>query len=138
MIARPKILLVGSDPHISILRRQILEREGYSVTVTDSVPDESLLHLESVGFDCVILGHCIPSQHRAELAAKIRARHPRLPILAIFQFPGELDKTANKFIYSLDGPEAMLQALKEIFSDLSEDQPDSANRKNRARNNSIN
>lgn len=113
-----KILLVGRDPRITILRKQILEKEGYCVITTDNLPDDSLLHLQSVSFDAVILDYSIPQKQRKIVASNIRKHHPEIPILAIFRLPGEYDRTPTRCIHSLDGPEAMLEALKEVLGKI--------------------
>lgn len=116
MSTRPKILLLGQDPHVRMLRKQILKRDGFIVTARRNLNPESLIHSASFPFDGVVLDYSIRESERRQLMLKIRETHPELPVLSILESPWELDPAATRFIYWLDGPKKMLQALREMLS----------------------
>ena len=80
-----RILVVDDEPFICEAVRMMLEFDGHQIETVSSGP-EALLMLEKGGFDLVITDFSMPGMEGNELAVKIRARDPKLPIMMITDY----------------------------------------------------
>jgi DNA-binding response OmpR family regulator len=112
-----QVLLVSRDNNVTVLRQKILEMAGYSVTAA-RYPAEAMAYLNTEKFDAVIIGYTVPPDEQRALCTQLRADHPEIPILAIYKVIAAADCGATRYIHSLDGPDAMLAALKEMLASL--------------------
>jgi PAS domain S-box-containing protein len=74
------VLVVDDDPVVRSLLVEALESLGCEVTAAESGP-AALSLLQSVTPDAVLLDFAMPGMNGAEVAARIRATHPTLPII---------------------------------------------------------
>jgi two-component system response regulator FlrC len=77
-----RILVVDDEPAISSLMKVFLERDGHSVQ-TASNGQEALLLLEQQSFDLVTTDYSMSGMKGDLLAAAIKKRLPKMPVLMI-------------------------------------------------------
>jgi CheY-like chemotaxis protein len=98
----------------------LLERAGYRVLCAPDGPSGlSLLAAHPV--EAVILDYSMPGMDGNEVAQRMRAMRPGLPILLLSAYVGlPADATANVSLYMTkgEGAPALLANLKRLFSDL--------------------
>jgi DNA-binding NarL/FixJ family response regulator len=71
-------------------------------------------------FDLVVICHSIPEPDRLRLIDAVRMANPSAKII-IIRIDGELStKLADETVHSLDGAEALLEAIKQTLSDSSQ------------------
>src|SRR5512147_1270427 len=75
-----KVISIGHNHLLLGIRNQLFSRAGYAVFSTTN--SSEALTLASF-CDIVVLGHTIPFDERIELASRIRAEFPNLPIVAM-------------------------------------------------------
>lgn len=77
-----KILLAEDDPNLGLLLADLLEREGYVVTLCKD-GDEALLEYENKSFDLCLLDVMMPKKDGFEVAKSIRESNALIPIIFI-------------------------------------------------------
>jgi len=87
---RSRVLVVNDDPRIRRLYRDALEEGGYRVLEAEGA-DAALEVLDTKGADLAILDIRMPDAQGLELVSRLRATHPRLPIILCSAVaPGDL------------------------------------------------
>lgn len=77
-----KILLAEDDPNLGLLLVDLLEREGYAVTLCKD-GEQALLEYESKTFDLCLLDVMMPKKDGFEFAKSIRESNALIPIIFI-------------------------------------------------------
>jgi len=80
------ILLVDDEPLVRELSRDMLERQGYRVTLATDGAEALRIDFEKAGddpFDLLITDISMPDMSGSELAKRLRAAHPALKVLFI-------------------------------------------------------
>jgi CheY-like chemotaxis protein len=106
------VLAVGFEPSLMTARMLVLQSAGY-VVVRGSSLKETVDHLQSGGFDLVLLCHSVPATDRERLTSLIRASGSRIPIVSIAGSLGECDAFANATLE--DGPNKFLAGIREVL-----------------------
>lgn len=117
----PLILCVDDEAVGLRIRSMLLERAGYRVLCAPDGPS-GLSLLASHPVEAVILDYSMPGMDGNEVARRMRAMRPDLPILLLSAYVGlPADATANVSLYMTkgEGAPALLANLKRLFSDLS-------------------
>ncbi len=83
------VLVVDDDPVVLHTLSVVLRDEGHDV-VTAAKPSEALAAAAARRFDLVLTDYSMPEMNGLELAAKLRAIAPNLPIALITAQPGQL------------------------------------------------
>ncbi len=109
-----RILSLSADPELGKLRAMVLRQAGYEVLWPSSKAEADAV-LREKNFDVLVIGHTISSASSREFAATFRARNPEGKILVIMKTSYGLVK-ADKTVRSIDGPEALLEAIEELFA----------------------
>lgn len=110
------ILCVDDEENQLMIRKLVLEREGYAV-ITAASGQEALDLLANNRVDMVLSDHLMPGLTGAELARQIKLRQPDLPIIlnsAVNEIPPGAE-FADLFMSKLDGPEAMCQNVAALL-----------------------
>ncbi len=77
-----RILFVDDEPAIASVQKQILSRLGYRVVaLTDSTAALEAFHKEPNGFDLVITDMTMPGLTGDQLARRVKAARPDLPVI---------------------------------------------------------
>jgi CheY-like chemotaxis protein len=111
------ILCIDDDPSAVMIRRLVLVSAGYEVvTATDG--NEALRLFNERNVDLVISDHFLRGTTGGEIAAKMKAIKPGIPIVIISGFPERPDGTehADVFIEKGGPPPAMLAVVAELLS----------------------
>ena len=85
---RPKITKrlvaqIGYDPELVRKRTLLLRSRGYEVVSVVGNECARLVLDLSQDWDCFIIGHGAPKEVREEMVAWLKARFPRIPVLAL-------------------------------------------------------
>jgi DNA-binding response OmpR family regulator len=104
------LLSVGADPELMKIRSLILLNAGYAVRDATSVR-QALKVFEAGDFDLVLICHSIREQERLQLIEAIRVTSSSAKIIVIRQTTANSAVLADETVHSLDGPEALLNAV---------------------------
>lgn len=97
-----RILLVEDEPSVRVAIRLIAARAGYQVTeAADSVEARQVWAAAHEPFDLLLTDMVMPNGSGADLAAELRARHPRLKVVLSTGYSRELLKENGIHVRSL-------------------------------------
>ncbi len=92
------VLLVEDEPLVRMATGELLRDSGFEVSEAASA-EEALALFEAGGqFDCVVTDHLMPGITGVELARKLRASHPGLPVMLLSGY-AELDSFGSELPY---------------------------------------
>ncbi len=100
------------------VRRMVLEHAGYRVLTADTGLEGLTLHREEQ-VEAVILDYAMPEMNGAEVAARMRAEKPEVPILllsAYIEFPADLHALVNSKMTKGEGAPSMLEKLRGMLA----------------------
>ena len=83
------ILVVDDEPLVRYTVHMLLEDDGYLVDEAESGP-QALAMFEPGKFDMVFTDYCMPDMKGDQLAAAIKKRSPKQPVVMITAFPEKL------------------------------------------------
>jgi CheY-like chemotaxis protein len=99
------------------VRKLLLERSGYNV-LTASNGQAGLSLFEQNPVDAVVLDYAMPGMHGGEVAARMRARKPEVPILLLSAYvglPADVTALVNIYMTKGEGAPALLEKLESLF-----------------------
>lgn len=115
------ILLVDDNAIQAMIRRTILERNGYT-TITALQPSRALDHLRntdpSSSVDLVITDHIMPGMNGSTFSKEVRGLCPAMPILVISGMEEAYDEYQGikvEFRVKPLQPELLLQCVRELI-----------------------
>jgi CheY-like chemotaxis protein len=111
------ILCVDDEHNPLTLRKLVLQKAGYEV-LTASSGKEALELLKSRQVDLVLSDHLMPGMHGTELAQRLKAEHPKLPVILISgvnELPAG-STIANAFVSKIEGPDALCKEVAAILN----------------------
>jgi CheY-like chemotaxis protein len=115
----PTILCIDDDQTGLVIRKMMLEGEGYHV-VTACTGEKGLELLGSTPVRAVILDYQMPTMNGAEVARSIRQKWPELPIVMLSGFPDEVPEDAlkmvNSFVVKGGAPEQLLMVVESTLA----------------------
>ena len=107
----PKVLSVASGSELPWLRHAVLQNAGFDVFSTQ-LEREALVQIQRGDCAAVLLGHSLSFSVRKNLAQATRRSCPLARIVEITNQKVEKPDFADIFVYGLDGPEALIEALR--------------------------
>ena len=111
------VVLCIDDENVPLaLRKLVLERADFRV-VTASSAEQALAILDNNEVDAIVCDHLMPQMTGAALAAKVKARWPKLPFLllsGVNEIPAGAE-IADGFMSKLDGPDAMVDKVRSLL-----------------------
>jgi len=112
-----RILSVDDEPGVLFARQKILEAAGYSV-FSASCGEQALDILSSVAVDLVVTDHWMPGINGGEVARKIKAGRPRLPVILVSGFPVEKDTLScvDSCFTKGESPAALLDRIGQLLA----------------------
>lgn len=118
MTARsPSILCVDDESMPLLLRKLVLEKQGFKVVTASSIAD-ALEMLKDLKVDLVLTDQLMPGGTGTELAEKIKQQWPTLPVVLISGVneipPGA--RFADVFISKTEGPVAMCERITAVLA----------------------
>jgi DNA-binding NtrC family response regulator len=111
------ILCVDDEPNSLILRKLVLERAGYKV-LTAASANQAMEVVSSTPVDLVLSDQLMPGVTGTELARKVKAVHPQLPVVLISgvnEIPPDAS-SADLFMSKIEGPVAMCEKISAVLS----------------------
>jgi CheY-like chemotaxis protein len=115
--SKPLILCVDDEPNSLVLRKLVLQRGGYEV-ITASSAAEALNILDSRTVNLVLSDQLMPGQTGTELAQKIKANWPNLPVIllsGVNEIPPDA-AIADLFLSKVEGPVNLCQRINDVLS----------------------
>jgi CheY-like chemotaxis protein len=103
MSSQPKILIVDDSQELLEVICEYLETSGYTVQKTTASLD-ALRLVETTGYDVIVSDIHMPVMDGLELMARIKCRHPGLPVVLITGYSVSearkiaLEKGADAFV----------------------------------------
>ena len=113
------ILCIDDEPTGLVLRKMLLEDEGYEILVASSGHD-GLNILQSSQVEAVVLDYRMPQMSGAEVARQIRKHWPHIPIILLSGYPQDLPKDmlsqVNAFVWKGGDPSELLTAIRSVLN----------------------
>jgi CheY-like chemotaxis protein len=116
-VASQVILCVDDEEVPRTLRVMVLIKQGYTVIAAVSAV-QALELLDQHHVDLVLTDQMMPDVVGTELAKKLRACRPRLPII-IVSGVNEIPEDAifaDRFVSKVEGPEALFRNIAEVLA----------------------
>jgi CheY-like chemotaxis protein len=110
------LLCIDDERSVLTVRKMVLEARGYRVFLAES-GHEGLKVLEKETVHAVILDYRMPEMNGDEVAARIRAMRPKLPIImlsAYVDLTSDQLKDVDAYITKGESPEVLLRALERL------------------------
>jgi CheY-like chemotaxis protein len=114
------ILCVDDEEIPRTLRQMVLVKQGYTVLSAVSAI-EALELLDHHHVDIVLTDQMMPGIVGTELAKKLRASRPSLPIIIVSgvnEIPEDA-AFADRFVSKVEGPEALFRSITEVLAHYS-------------------
>ena len=111
------ILCVDDEENPLVLRKFVLQKAGYEV-VTARSGSEALELTGSQPVDLILSDHLMPGMTGVELAEKIKARNPKLPVVLISgvnDIPVGATR-ADAFLSKVVGPDILCREINAILN----------------------
>jgi CheY-like chemotaxis protein len=121
VVASEVILCVDDEEVPRTLRVMVLMKQGYTVLAAVSAV-QALELLDQHHVDLVLTDQMMPDIVGTELAKKLRACRPRLPII-IVSGVNEIPEDAifaDRFVSKVEGPEALFRNIAEVLAHYSQ------------------
>jgi DNA-binding response OmpR family regulator len=113
---KPSILSVGVYPELLSLRAAVLSSAGYSV-LTAADPQDADSKIKQGACGVLLLCYSIQAEWRKHIVRKFRRHCPDGRIVAIANEPAsDAQLAADHLVYGLEGAEALLAAVEQVFS----------------------
>ena len=112
------ILCVDDEETPRILRKLILQKQGYQV-VTAASGLEALELLDRANVNLVLSDQMMPGMSGTELTKSVKAMRPTMPVILISgvnEIPADAGH-ADRFISKVGGPELLFQTVLEVLTE---------------------
>jgi CheY-like chemotaxis protein len=112
------ILCVDDEETPRILRKLILQKQGYQV-VTAASGVEALELLDGANISLVLSDLMMPGMSGTELTKSVKAMRPKMPVILISgvnEIPEDASY-ADRFISKVGGPELLFQTVIEVLEE---------------------
>jgi len=110
------LLCIDDEPTVLTMRKLVLETHGYKVLLAQSGP-EGLKLLEREHVHTVIVDYKMPQMNGDEVAARIRALKPSVPIImlsAYIDLTKEQLKDVDAYLTKGESPDVLLRTIERI------------------------
>jgi CheY-like chemotaxis protein len=113
------LVLCVDDETVGLhVRKLLLERSGYRVITAHDGPS-GISMFEQYPVQAVVLDYAMPGMHGGEVAARMRARKPDVPILLLSAYvglPEEVTGLVNDYMTKAEGAPVLLERLNTMLS----------------------
>ena len=122
--AKKRILVVDDEPFVCDAVKMMLAFDGHDV-VTANSGKEALTLFDKGAFDLVITDFAMPAMKGDELAAAIKARSPKQPVVMITAYAEMLQSSGNplKGVDFIISKPFLLENLREAIAKVSPSKP---------------
>jgi CheY-like chemotaxis protein len=115
------LVLCVDDERVGLhVRKLLLERSGYRV-LTANDGKSGLAVFQENPIEAVVLDYAMPGMHGGEVAARMRAAKPEVPILLLSAYvglPSDVTGLVNVYMTKGEGAPALLEKLDALFSHI--------------------
>jgi len=115
---RAKTVLCVDDEKIGLrVRKIMLEGHGFKV-LTATSGQQGLALMAEHQVDLVVLDYYMPGMNGGDVAAEVRRRNPKIPIIflsAYFSLPPTALELANAFITKGDPPDVLIDKIMQLI-----------------------
>jgi len=122
MTQNSHLILCVDDELVGLrVRKILLERAGYRVLTAMDGPS-GLAVFESEPIEAVVLDYSMPGMHGGEVAGRMRAMKPRVPILLLSAYiglPAEVTCLVDLYMTKGEGAPMLLQKLESLLQPVS-------------------
>jgi CheY-like chemotaxis protein len=122
MTQNSHLILCVDDELVGLrVRKILLERAGYRVLTAMDGPS-GLAVFESEPIEAVVLDYSMPGMHGGEVAGRMRAIKPRVPILLLSAYiglPAEVTSLVDLYMTKGEGAPMLLQKLESLLQPVS-------------------
>jgi CheY-like chemotaxis protein len=122
MTQNSHLILCVDDELVGLrVRKILLERAGYRVLTAMDGPS-GLAIFESEPIEAVVLDYSMPGMHGGEVAGRMRAIKPRVPILLLSAYiglPAEVTSLVDLYMTKGEGAPMLLQKLESLLQPVS-------------------
>ena len=112
------LVLCVDDEHVGLqIRRVLLERSGYRV-ITASDGPSGLQRFREEPVEAVVIDYAMPGMHGGEVAARMRAEKPQVPIVLLSAYvglPADVTSVVDVYMTKGEGAPALLEKLNRLF-----------------------
>jgi len=117
-----RILITDDEPAILRAYRRVLERSGFEVATADT-GDEALEVLSRGDIHALITDVCMPGISGLELARRVRALHPAMPVIVLTGRSNATDESearesAARYLLKPYPPNDLIALLKRMLDVL--------------------
>ena len=110
------LLCIDDEPTVLTLRKMLLESVGHRVLLAESGP-QGLKILQSESIQTVIVDYKMPEMTGSEVAERIRAIRPELPIIMLSAYvdltPEQL-KNVDAYVTKGESPDVLLRTIERV------------------------
>ena len=110
------LLCIDDEPIVLTLRKMLLESVGHRVLLAESGP-QGLKILQSENIQTVIVDYKMPEMTGSEVAERIRAVRPELPIIMLSAYvdltPEQL-KNVDAYVTKGESPDVLLRTIERV------------------------
>jgi hypothetical protein len=108
------VLLVEDQPEVRAFAAEVLRRAGHHVTEAADGPS-ALEAARAMGrVDLLITDLSMPGMHGTELAGRLLAQYPGMPVLYMSGYAGEDPPSGWPLLHKPFPPDAMLEAIRTL------------------------
>jgi CheY-like chemotaxis protein len=109
------VISVGADPELLWLRNFVLQSAGFNVITTTDHKD-ALARIERGECGVLLVCDSLAKPVRQRLAEALRRFCPGARMILIADEPIEKPDFADTFVYGLEGPELLIEAIRGAMS----------------------
>ena len=109
-----KILILTTDPELSLLRKRVLEDAGHQVIVLNTEKEALASAENKERFDVAVLCHRLPDATARKITRLYHDRHPEAKVVYVVHLYGEWPEVeADRYVVGADGPDALVRIVGE-------------------------
>jgi CheY-like chemotaxis protein len=112
------VLCVDDEAVGLLVRKTLLEKAGYRVLTAPDGP-HGLEIFDQHPVEAVILDYSMPGMHGGEVAVRMRATKPEVPILLLSAYtslPSDVLERVDVYMTKGEGPQLLLEKLNRMLS----------------------
>ena len=110
------LLCIDDEPTVLTVRKMLLESVGYRVLLAEN-GSQGLKILQNEPIQTVIVDYKMPEMTGSEVAARVRAIRPELPIIMLSAYvdltPEQL-KDVDAYVTKGESPDVLLRTIEQV------------------------
>jgi CheY-like chemotaxis protein len=112
-----RILILTTDPELSLLRKRVLEDAGHEVIALNTEKEALATAEDPEQFDVALLCHRLPDATARKITRLYHDRHPEAKVVYVVHLYGEWPEVeADRYVVGADGPDALVRVVNEAVA----------------------